>query len=103
MEVSSLSLRHGVRCMPDAGVTVEDVLVAIGEQTGFENILSASRMNKAVVVFLKDQNFVSKLIVSGVWVSGAFVTVSPLVLQLTRVNISNCPPYIPNACIGNEL
>lgn len=103
MEVSSLSLRHGVRCVPDAGATVEDVLMAIGEQTGFENIVSASKMNKAVVIFLKDQSFVSKLIVSGVWVSGAFVTVSPLVSQSTRVNISNCPPYIPNACIENEL
>lgn len=103
MEVSSLSLRHGVRCVPDAGVTVEDVLLAIGEQIGFDNIVSASRMNKAVVVFLKDQSFVSKLIVSGVWVSGAFVIISPLVSQSTRVNISNCPPYIPNACIENEL
>lgn len=103
MEVPSGSLRHGVRCVPDASVTVEDVLVAIGEQIGFKNIVSASRMNKAVVVFLKDQSFVSKIIVSGVWVSGAFVIVSPLVSQSSRVNISNCPPYIPNTCIENEL
>lgn len=103
MEVPSGSLRHGVRCVPDASVTVEDVLVAIGEQIGFENIVSASRMNKAVVVFLKDQSVVSKIIVSGIWVSGAFVIVSPLVSQSSRVNISNCPPYIPNSCIENEL
>ncbi len=47
----SLSLRNGCRCVPDPGVTVEELLLVIGEQVGFENIVSASWMNKAVVVF----------------------------------------------------
>lgn len=42
---SSLSLRHGVRCVPEAGVSVEEVLVAIGKQVGYDNVVSASRMN----------------------------------------------------------
>ncbi len=70
---SSLSLRHGVRCVPVADASVEDVLVAVGEQIGFENIVSASRMNKAVVIFLKEQSLVGRLIESGVWVSGVFL------------------------------
>ncbi len=87
---SSLSLRHGVRCVPVA--SVEDVLVAVGEQIGFENIVSASRMNKAVVIFLKEQSLVGRLIESGVWVSGVFCVISPLASLSTKVTISNVPP-----------
>lgn len=36
-----LSLRHGFRCVPEASATVEDVLIAVGEQLGYENIVSA--------------------------------------------------------------
>lgn len=43
---------HRVRCVSDPDVTVEDVLVGIGERIGCENIASASGMNKAVVVFV---------------------------------------------------
>ncbi len=43
----------GAGVVPEAGVTVEDLLVAVGQKVGFDNIISGSRMNKAVVVFLK--------------------------------------------------
>lgn len=51
----SLSLRHGIRCITQVGITVEDVLLDVAEQVGHENIISASRMNKAMVVFLKEE------------------------------------------------
>ena len=44
------SLRHGFRCVPDGDMTVEDVLLAVGKEVGNEQVFSASRMNKAVVV-----------------------------------------------------
>ncbi len=100
---SSLSLRHGVRCVPEAGVSVEEVLVAVGEQVGYSNIVSASRMNKAVVIFLKERNLTSRLVESGIWVSGVFTVISPLVAQSSRITISNCPPFIPNHDIEKEL
>lgn len=100
---SSLSLRHGVRCVPVAGVSVEEVLVAVGEQVGYSNIVSASRMNKAVVIFLKERNLTSRLVESGIWVSGVFTVISPLVAQSSRITISNCPPFIPNHDIEKEL
>lgn len=65
---SSLSLRHGVRCVPEASVSVEEVLVAIGEEVEYSNIVSASWMNKAVVIFLKEWNL-SRLVESGIRVS----------------------------------
>lgn len=46
-----LSLQHGVRCVLESGVQVEEVLLGVEEQVGSENIYSASQMNKAVVVF----------------------------------------------------
>ncbi len=69
----TLSLRNGCRCIPDPGVTVEEMLLIIGEKVGFENIVSASRMNKAVVVFLKSEPLVNELTVSGIWVKEMFV------------------------------
>ncbi len=44
------------------------VLIEVGNHIGHENIVSASRMNQAVVVFLKEQNLVNRLIVSGLTV-----------------------------------
>lgn len=62
-----LSIRHGIRIAPpDRSMAVEEVLTAVGEQVGHDNLLYASRMNKAVVVFLKEERFVSGMIESGV-------------------------------------
>ncbi len=72
---------------------VEEVLLAIGEEIRHQNILSASRMNKAVVVFVKEENQVNH-IGSGIMVSGDFITVSPLVAPTIKVTISNVPPFI---------
>ncbi|KAI4899223.1 hypothetical protein NFI96_000470 [Prochilodus magdalenae] len=99
----SLSLRHGARCEPAPGTSVEEVLLGVGEQIGCEKIVSASRMNKAVVIFLSDETLVNRLVESGVWVNGVFLTVSPLVAPTVKVTISNVPPFIPNADIEREL
>ena len=60
-------------------------------------------MNKAVVVFLKQVGLVSKLVVSGIWVNGAFVQVTPLSAPATKVVVSNVPPFIKNETIEREL
>lgn len=101
--VSPVSLRHGIRCVPAQGVTVEDVLLAVGELIGYENISSASRMNKAVVVFVKEEELANRLISEGIVVGGDFLTISPLVTPTTRVTVSNVPPFIPNAEIERAL
>lgn len=59
-----LSLKHGVRCVAEKA-SVEDVVIAAAEQVGADNVISASRMNKAVVIFFKKVSFVAKLVVSG--------------------------------------
>lgn len=100
---ATLSLRNGCRCVPDPVVSVEDMLLVFGEKIGFENIVSASRMNKAVVVFLKSEALVNVLTVSGVWVKETYVPVTPLSAPATKVTISNIPPFICNDAILKEL
>ncbi len=50
-ETPPISLRNGFRCVPEDNATVEDVLIEVGDQIGHENIVSASQINQAVVVF----------------------------------------------------
>ena len=73
------SLRQGVRIVPPGdNVRVEEVLLAVGEQVGHDNVVYASRMSKAVVVFLKEEPQVHQLIASGVFIRDGFVQVNPL-------------------------
>ena len=98
------SIRQGVRIVPpDGSVTVEQVLLAVGDQVGHEKLSYASRMNKAVVVFLKDEAHVHQLIERGVVIRDVFVQVSPLSVPSTRITVSGVPPFIPNSLIENEL
>lgn len=49
-----LSLWNGFRFVLENGVKVEEVLLMVGKQVGTEHTVhTASRMNKAVVVFMK--------------------------------------------------
>lgn len=65
-----LSLRNSNRCVPDVSVTVEDILLSKTEgkssifttNVGLENISSASRMNKAVIVLLKKEGMACDVI-----------------------------------------
>ncbi|KAI4871400.1 hypothetical protein NFI96_009402 [Prochilodus magdalenae] len=102
-ETPSLSRSNGFRCVPPAEAAVEDVLLAVGEKVGHDQIYSASRMNKAVVVFVKDERLVNELVEGGIWVLGNFVPVSPLSTPAARVTISNVPPFIANEPIAKEL
>ncbi len=83
--------------------SIEDVLLAVGDKVGHANISSASRMNKAVVLFLKNEKQVKDLIESGIWINEAFVPITPLSAPATKVIISNVPPFIGNEGIIREL
>ncbi|KAG1924522.1 ubiquitin-conjugating enzyme E2 variant [Pimephales promelas] len=102
-EMPSLSLRNGFRCVPEDGVTVEEVLISAGGEVGHENIVSASRMNKAVVVFLKEQNLVNRLIENGLVINENFVQVTPLYAPTVKITVSNVPPFIPDEALEREL
>ncbi|KAK9542164.1 hypothetical protein VZT92_000050 [Zoarces viviparus] len=98
------SLRQGVRIVPpDDSVPVEEVLLAVGEQVGHDELSFASRMNKAVVVFLKQEPLVHQLIESGVFIRDVLVQVSPLSAPSTQVTVSGVPPFIQNELLEKEL
>jgi hypothetical protein len=98
-----LSLRHGFRCVFEDRVKVVAVLLAVGEQVEAEFIHSGSRMNKALVVFMKRVNLVGRLIASGIFVRNVLVPMFPLSSPLTRVVVVNLPPFITDDQIRKEL
>lgn len=98
-----LSIRHGVRIVVDSRCSVEQVLLAVGEQIGHENISYGSRMSKAVAVFVKAEWFVHMLVENGLILDDAFIAVFPLWTPLTRITVLGVPPFIPNESIEKEL
>lgn len=101
---SCLSARHACKCMPsDELISIESVLVAIGREIGVQNIMSASRMNKAIVVFLKEIEMVSQLVECGLTVQDVFVPVLPLSNLSKKVMLSNVPPFISDKALESIL
>lgn len=103
VEEPSLSLCYSFTCMPNPYVTVEDVLLAVGEQTGYENLSTASRMNKAVVVLLKEKRLVNWLVETGVTINVVFLQITLLFSPPTWLTISNVPLFIIDGDLMREL
>lgn len=100
---ASLTARHGCKCLSDETVSVEDCLIAVSNAVGAQNILSASRMNKAVVIFLRQTSMVNDLVEHGLSVKDVFVPVLPLSNPSKKVVLSNVPPFIPNDTLERML
>ncbi len=96
-----LTRRHGVKV--DSTVNVEECSLVIGEVIGTENIMSASRMNNAIVVFVKTVDLANQLVESGVVINGIFTPVLPLSTPSKRVTLSNVPPFISNEVLTGML
>ncbi len=96
-----LTRRHGVKV--DSAVNIEECSLAIGEVIGTENIMSASRMNNAIVVFVKTVDLANQLVESGVVINGIFTPVLPLSTPSKIVTLSNVPPFISNEVLTGML
>ncbi|KAK3545804.1 hypothetical protein QTP70_013774 [Hemibagrus guttatus] len=75
----------------------------LGNVVGHENIVSASRMNSAIVVFLNDVEKVRKLTQNGIVGNNETILVSPLSSPDKKVMLCNVPPLISDEAIGKEL
>jgi hypothetical protein len=102
-DFSRLTLDHGCKCTPDDSMSIEDVLIAISEQVGGLNIKSASRMNRALVIFLKEVVMVDELLEKGLVVNNTFLPVMPLSNPSKKVVISNVPPFIKEGTLKEIL
>ncbi|XP_028428823.1 uncharacterized protein LOC114552333 [Perca flavescens] len=90
--LSSLPRRNVVKVA--AAASVEECCLAVGEVVGHESVLSASRMNGAVVVFLNSVDKVDEVVEHGIVIGGDLVSVLPLSLPAKRVTLSNVPPFV---------
>lgn len=96
-----LTRRHGVKI--DSKASIEDCSLAVGEVVGCENVVSASRMNNAVVVFIKTVELANVVVETGVVIDNAFVPVLPLSTPSKKVILSNVPPFIKNELLVQML
>lgn len=102
MEVfEHLTRRHAVKIASTA--SVEEVSLAAGLIVGHSNILSAARMNNAIVLFLKTVELANDLIESGLTIGDAFFLVLPLSTPSKKVILSNVPPFIKDEVLEQAL
>lgn len=85
--LSSLTRRHGVKVA--SAVSVESCLAV-----GHENVLSASRMNSAIVIFLSTIEKANELVQRGIVLDGVLTPVLSLSLPSKRVTLLNVPLFI---------
>ncbi|KAM9470587.1 uncharacterized protein Hap1MRO34_019449 [Clarias gariepinus] len=97
----SLTRRHGVRVV--CAASLEECVLAVGDVVGHENIVSASRMNSAVVVFVNSVDKAVKIVQNGISVNNEHILVSPLSSPAKKVVLSNVPPFISDSVIAAEL
>lgn len=90
--LSKLTRRHGVKVA--SVVSVENCCLAVGEVVGHENIMSASKMNSAIVIFLNSVEKANELVETGIVVDNLFTPVLPLSMPSKKVLLSNVPPFI---------
>lgn len=99
--LSSLTRRHGVKVA--SAVSVESCCLAVGEIVGHENILSASKMNSAIVIFLSTVENANEVVQRGIILEGVLTPVMPLSLPSKRVTLSNVPPFISDEVLTQAL
>ncbi len=95
MNFNDLTRRHGVKV--ESIINVEQCCLAVGEIVGHDNIVSASRMNSAIVLFFRS---VEK---ANVVLNGSLVPVLPLSNPSRKVVLSNVPPFIKDDVLVQEL
>lgn len=103
VSLDNVSRRHGIKLAPVSNVSVEQCVLAVGEVVGCDSILSASRMNSAVVVFLDTIEKVNSVVQNGVVIQDTFTSVMPLLQPAKRVILSNVPPFIKDQLLIAEL
>lgn len=101
--LDDLTRKHGIKIITAERCSVEDCTIAVAEVVGYSSILSAARMNSAVVIFLNSVEKVNDVVVKGIVVNSAFTPVMPLVQPAKRITLSNVPPFIRDEMIEREL
>lgn len=96
-----LTRRHGIKFL--CKFSVEECALAVGNVVGCNAIVSASKMNNAVVLFLNTIEKANELVQTGVVINDAFTHVLPLSSPSRKIVVSNVPPFVSDASIAKEL
>lgn len=99
--LESLTRRHGVKVA--SATSIEECCLAAGKVVGYDSILSASRMNNAIVMFLSTVEKANDLVEHGVVLDDAFTPVLPLSMPSKKVTLSNVPPFVKDEFLVNVL
>ncbi|KAL2091539.1 hypothetical protein ACEWY4_013802 [Coilia grayii] len=90
--------------------SVEKCSLVVGEIVGHDKIVSAARMNNAIVLFLETVDLVNVLVERGIEIDDVFTSLLPLstpskkVAVKTRlVILSNVPPFIKDDVLVESL
>lgn len=83
--------------------SVEECCSAVGDVVEHENIVSASCMNSAILIFLNDVNRVNELTQSDIVTNNELKMVSPLSSPSKKIVLSNIPVFISDEAISKEL
>ncbi|KAI4890364.1 hypothetical protein NFI96_008161 [Prochilodus magdalenae] len=97
----SLTRRHDVRV--ECRVSVEECCLAVGSVVRHSNIVSASRMNSAVVLFLNTVERANGLVQTGIVLQDQVTPVHPLSTPAKKVILSNIPPFTKDEHLAREL
>ena len=101
MDFESLTRRHGIKVVSD--VSIDECSLAVGEVVGHEHIVSASRMNRAIVLFLSSVEKANEATQHGIVVKGSLTPVLPLSSPSRKIILSNVPPFLKDEHIAREL
>lgn len=85
--LEKLTRRHAIKVCPVDGVMVEECSLAVGEAVGYGSVKFASRMNRAVVIFLDSMETVHQPIESGVVIHATLSPVLSLVNPAKKVHL----------------
>lgn len=95
--VERLTWRHAIKLVPLVPCSMEEAVLAVGQVVGYGSIKSASRMNRAIVMFLDSTAKVSEVVEKGVAIHDTF---TPVLLLISPANV---PPFIKNEVLAKEL
>lgn len=99
--LESLTRRNGVKVA--SALNIEECCLAAGEVVGYDAVLSASRMNNAIVMFMSTVEKANELVERGLVINDAFTVVLPLSMPSKRVTLSNVPPFVKDEFLVNML
>ncbi len=86
-----------------SAISVEKCCLTVGEVVGHESILSASKMNNAIVIFLSTVERANELVEAGIVVDELFTPVLPLSTPSKKVTFSNVPPFLSDEILAKAL